>query len=464
MTNTTHPALLYAAAQRQTWLNDLITLAKIPSVSFDGYDPQTVQASADCVVNLMIESGLEQVRRLELDGAHPYIYGEWLHAEGQPTLLLYAHHDVQPPMRETLWNSPPFTPTVKAGRLYGRGCADDKSGVIVHLASIKSFLKTSGQCPVNIKVLIEGEEEIGSPHLKQFLNHYAKTLASDAVVVMDLQNYAAGTPTLTNSLRGMLAFEIELRGLEQPLHSGLWGGPLPDPVLGLTRLLSSLSNEKGQVCLEGFHDDLIEPSPTELESWRQLDFDASLFKRQAGLLPDCHFPNDAEQVFKKLWRESTLTIHAFEAGSRQMCGNVIQDKAWARVGIRLAPAMDPIKSQSIVEQHLKSHLPWGLHLNLNFESPARPWLAPTDHPIVKHLMTALEQGYQKPAVFAGCGATIPLAEPMSNALGGVPVLLVGIEDPDSKAHSENESLLISEFEKAIKSQILFFLELSSKPQ
>lgn len=455
-------ALDYYDETKQNWLGQLKELSKIPSVSFDGFPPSAVDKSAECVLDMMQKVGLDNIQKIELEGAFPYAYGEWCKAEGQPTILLYAHHDVQPPMRAEIWNSPPFEPTERDGRLYGRGCADDKSGVMVHLASIASYLKTSGSCPVNVKVLIEGEEEIGSPHLDQFLEQYSDLLACDAVVVMDLQNYAAGTPTLTNSLRGMLSFEIECRGLEQPLHSGLWGGPLPDPVLGLTRLLASLSDDVGQVCLPGFHDTLVPASEEELASWAELEFDEAEFKRQAGLLKGCDFPKDAKAVFNKLWRESTLTIHAFEAGSKEMCGNVIQDKAWARVGIRLAPMMDPVKAEEIVAKHLNENIPWGLNVKINFEPPARPWLAPTDHVIVKDLMKALEKGYGNKAVFAGCGATIPLAEPMSKSLGDVPVLLVGIEDPDSKAHSENESLLITEFEKAIRSQIEFFNEVGSK--
>lgn len=453
-------ALDYARQHQSNWVDHLIELSKIPSVSFDGFDPQHVKESANCVEKLMEQTGLENIQQIHLDNAHPYVYGEWCNANNQPTILLYAHHDVQPPMREAIWESPPFTPNIRNGRLYGRGCADDKSGVIVHLSSIQSYLKTSGKCPVNIKVLIEGEEEIGSPHLEQFLSKYAKLLSCDAVIVMDLQNYAAGTPTLTNSLRGMSAFEIELQALEQPLHSGLWGGPLPDPVLGLTKLLASLSDENGQVAISGFNDGLSEPSPQELESWNQLEFDAEEFKQQAGLLPGCTFPSDKESVFRKLWREPTLTIHAFQGGSKEMCGNVIQDKAWARVGVRLAPNMDPKTAQAKLKEHLEKNCPWGLNMKLDFEAPARPWLAPTDHPIVGQLMKALTLGYQKQAVFTGCGATIPLAEPMSEILGNIPVCLVGIEDPDSKAHSENESLLLSEFEKAIRSQILFFEEIS----
>jgi acetylornithine deacetylase/succinyl-diaminopimelate desuccinylase-like protein len=449
-------ALKYAIQHQADWVQNLIDLSKIPSVSFDGFDPSQVKASANCVENLMHQAGLKDVKQIHLKEAHPYVFGQWCEAKNQPTILLYAHHDVQPPMREDIWESPPFTPTERNGRLYGRGCADDKSGVIVHLASIQSYLKTQTQCPVNIKVLIEGEEEIGSPHLEQFLEEYAELLSCDAVIVMDLQNYAAGTPTLTNSLRGMSAFEIELQALEQPLHSGLWGGPLPDPVLGLTRLLASLSNDQGQVAIPGFTNNLSEPTEQELKSWRELNFNAEEFKQQAGLMPGCDFPADSEAVFRKLWREPTLTIHAFQGGSKQMCGNVIQDKAWARVGVRLAPNMDPMAAQSKLKKHLEENCPWGLHMKLDFEAPARPWLAPTDHPIVDQLMQALTQGYERQAVFTGCGATIPLAEPMSKILGNVPVCLVGIEDPDSKAHSENESLLLSEFEKAIKSQILFF--------
>ena len=456
MSESLADALHYANAHFQEALEDLKKLVAIPSVSFKPYPPSNIGLSAKKVAELMAEAGLENIDIFSLDGSFPYVVADWLHAQGAPTLLLYAHHDVQPPMREELWESPAFTATERGGRLYGRGTADDKAGVVVHLASVKAWLKTTGRLPLNVRFIIEGEEEIGSPHLKSLIAEALPRLQADAVLVVDLQNFSAGQPTLTNSLRGMVCCELELKALNAALHSGLWGGPLPDPTLGLCRLLSSLSDSEGQIAIPGICEGLIAPSASELESWRKLDLHEQLFKAQTGMVASARCIAPQYGLLEKLWRRPSLSVNTFVAGSRENAGNVIQGKAWARIGLRLAPGMDPQRTQQLLEQHLRQHCPWGLELHLRFDAAVAAWSTTPDHPMTRQLMEALSEGYQREAVFAGCGATIPLAGPLSKALGDVPVFLIGIEDPESKAHSENESLLLGEFKKAIDSQIRFF--------
>ena len=460
MAQPLNEALRYAAENFKQALDDLKQLVAIPSISFKPYPPDQVSQSAQKVADLLVEAGLENIDIFNLEGSFPYVVADWLHAKGAPTLLLYAHHDVQPPMREELWKSPVFVPTVRDGRLYGRGTADDKDGVLVHLASVKAWLKTIGSLPVNIRFIIEGEEEIGSPHLKQLLKEMPHRLQADAVLVVDLQNFSAGQPTLTNSLRGMVCCEGELKALKSALHSGLWGGPVPDPTLGLCRLLSSLSDAEGQIAIPGICEGLLAPSPAEKASWNKLDMNEQLFKSQTGMVDSARCIAPQHGLLEKLWRRPSLSINTFVAGSRENAGNVIQEKAWARLGLRLAPGMDPQRTQQLLEQHLRQHCPWGLEMNLRFDAAVAAWSTTPDHPMTRQLMEALSEGYGREAVFAGCGATIPLAGPMSKTLGDVPVFLIGIEDPESKAHSENESLLISEFQKAIDSQIRFFAKCS----
>lgn len=460
MTDSLSKVLHYAQEHFQEALEDLKKLVAIPSVSFKPYPVANVGLSAQKVAELMGDAGLENIDIFSIDGSFPYVVADWLHAKGAPTLLLYAHHDVQPPMREELWESPVFEPTERGGRLYGRGTADDKAGVMVHLASVKAWLKTEGHLPVNVRFIIEGEEEIGSPHLKQLLQDHLPRLQADAVLVVDLQNFSAGQPTVTNSLRGMVCCEVELKALNSALHSGLWGGPVPDPTLGLCRLLSSLSDSEGQIAIPGICDGLTAPSAAELESWSKLAMNESLFKAQTGMLESARCIAPQYGLLEKLWRRPSLSINTFVSGSRENAGNVIQSKAWARVGLRLAPGMDPQRTQQLLERHLRQNCPWGLELHLRFDAAVAAWSTTPDHPMTRLLMDSLSEGYQCEAVFAGCGATIPLAGPMSKALGDVPVLLIGIEDPESKAHSENESLLMSEFQKAIHSQIRFFAKFS----
>lgn len=462
MESNHHEALLLKTCKEHfpQHLRQLQDLVEIPSVSFEPYPTTELQRSAQAVAKMMTEAGLEHVQVLSVDGSHPAVVGDWLHAPGAPTLLLYAHHDVQPPMVESLWDSAPFSAKIRNGRLYGRGSADDKAGIIVHLASTMAHLKSTGSCPVNLRFFIEGEEEIGSPHLTTFMAKHLDRLKADAVLVVDLQNFSAGLPTLTNSLRGMVCAELELSSLEAPLHSGLWGGPTPDVAMGLCKLLSSLCDDQGQLFIPGITEGMSTPSEAELQSWQTLPMSEAIFAEQTKRLKGVQSLAPQIPLLEKLWRRPSLSINVLESGSRSQAGNVIQSSAWARIGLRIPPGMDPKRTERMLKDHLESKVPWGLNMKLHFETAVGGWASDAEHPFTKALMAALTEGYEREAVFAGCGATIPLAQPLSDALGGAPVFLIGIEDPESKAHAENESLLLSELEKAIKAQALFFQKCS----
>ncbi|MGL1934550.1 MAG: M20/M25/M40 family metallo-hydrolase [Fibrobacterales bacterium] len=436
-------------------INALASLVAIPSISFDGYPIQAVIDSAQAVTVLMTESGLSNVQVITLPGVHPYVYGEHIVDPTYPTVLLYAHHDVQPPMRTELWDSDPFIATEKEGRLFGRGTADDKAGILVHTASIKALLETHTELKVNIKVLIEGEEEIGSPHLGSFIEGHRDTLAADYIVITDATNYDTGIPTLTTCLRGMVCLDIEVSALKSPLHSGLWGGPIPDPAMGLSKILASLTQSDGTIAIPELYDGIIEPTKEEIDSYKSLMMNNQLFREQAGVLEGVELFGSDHEILLKLWKEPSLIINSMESGSRKTAGNVIMNGAWARVGVRLPAGIDSTKAEAALVSKIKNECPWGLNIKIETEAAVDGWATNTHDPVFAQAKQALTDGYQKEAVFAGCGASIPLADELSTALGGIPTLLMGIEDPYTNAHSENESLHLDDFKKAIKSQILF---------
>ncbi len=453
-------ALSHYEQNAEAHVEALKALTAIPSISFPDFDPAEVVRSAEYTAKLLREAGLPHVELLTLPGVHPYVYGEWLGAPGAPTVLLYAHHDVQPPMREALWKSPVFTATQRGDRLYARGIADDKAGVMIHVASLAAYFKTQGSLPVNVKVLIEGEEEIGSVHLADFLTLHKNKLRADVMVLTDCSNYDTGIPSLTTSLRGLVSFDITLAALDHPLHSGMWGGPIPDPVTALCKMLAQLTDDQGRVAIPGIWEKVRPPTPEELADYRSLQMTDAIFREQSGLLPNAELFAKDEGLLVKMWREPSLVVNSIQAGLKGQTGNVVLDSAWARVGLRLVPDLKHAEATELFLKHLKSLCPWGLQLTVEPEQGANPWMTQPNHPAFAIAKKALAAGYGRDAVCIGCGGTIPFVESFTQALGEIPALLVGVEDPYTNAHSENESLHLGDFHKAVRGQIHLFAEMA----
>lgn len=440
---------------------DLEALVRIPSVSAPGFDPAEVQRAAEAVRELLAARGLEHARLLEIDGGHPAVYADWLHAEDdQPTVLLYAHHDVQPPGDVRQWTSPPFEPTERDGRLYARGAADDKAGVMVHVAAADAWLRARGRLPVNVKVIIEGEEETGSEHLEDLLDGYADLLHADVMVLTDTVNWKVGVPAITYLLRGLVDCEVEVRALGHALHSGMYGGPVPDPVTGLCKLIAAATDEHGTVTIPGL-DEVREPSEHERARLGALDFDLETFRGEASLLDGVELGGDPKvHPLERLWMRPNLTVIGLDAPPVAGSSNTISPSARARLSLRLAPGQDPQRAREVLCAWLEDHVPWGLRVTVTPGAAANPFLADPEGPAFRAAARALEAAYGQEAVYAGIGGTIPFIEPFAAAFGGAPALLLGVEDPDTRAHGIDESLHLADWASACLGEAYLLAELA----
>jgi acetylornithine deacetylase/succinyl-diaminopimelate desuccinylase-like protein len=462
----TAPTAVLVALERgfERTLTDLIDLARIPSVSAAGFDPVHVADSAEYVAGLFRGAGLDPVELVRISGAHPYVVGERRAARSDaPTVLLYAHHDVQPPGRKEHWETPPFEPTVRSdGRLYGRGVVDDKAGVMLHLAALRAWLEATGSLPVHIKFVVEGEEEIGSAHLARFLAMHRERLRADVIVLSDTANLATGLPSLTTSLRGLVAIDVTVRALHHPLHSGMWGGPVVDAASALVCLLARLFDAEGRIAVPGLEDDVPEPSGVERARIAALPFDEAVFRREGGLLKGLRMAGDpARSPYERLWTRPALSLTALEGMPLATAANQLMAEASARVGVRLAPGQDADRVRELLTAFLRRDPPWGVSVETRCETAVPGWRTEALGPAFDAAQRALRLGFGRDPVVIGCGGSIPFVGPFAEVLGGAPALLLGLEDPPCNAHGENESLDLDDFRKASRAAAHLLAELSA---
>ena len=449
------PVLAALERDRQKTIDDLSALTRIPGVSAEGFPRAPLAESARAVADLLTGAGIENVRIVEHQPAPPYVVGDWLHAPGAPTLLIYGHHDVQPAGDPSRWHSPPWQPTERNGRLYGRGVADDKAGVMSHLAAVRAWFAAHGRLPVNVKFLIEGEEETGSPHLADFLGEHREALAADCLVLTDTCNLDQGIPSLTVSLRGLVMADVTVSALSGPVHSGIWGGPLPDPVQALAKLLARLSDDKGRVAIPGIRRD---EAPTP--AFASLPFDAGRFRAQGGVLPGVELLTDGgAATYWASWMAPVVTVSGLDAVPVEQSSNQIMPSARARVGVRLAPDQNPEQALKALVDFLGADPPLGCRVEVSPDVAAGGWLTAPEGPFFDAARRALEAGYGHPAAPIGCGGSIPFVEPFARAMGDIPALLLGVEDPECRAHGENESLHLGDFESACRAAAYLYGEL-----
>ncbi|HKZ05375.1 MAG TPA: M20/M25/M40 family metallo-hydrolase [Methylomirabilota bacterium] len=451
-------------ARLDHWKHTLAGLCRIPSISAAGFPPDEVRRSAQATAQVLRDTGVEHVEVLEIDGVHPYVYGDWLHRPGAPTVLLYGHHDVMPPGRPEKWLSPAFEPAERNGRLYGRGTADDKGGVMAHVAAVGSYLRAAQTLPLNVKFIIEGEEEIGSRNLGRFLAQYRAKMAADFIVLTDTLNFDVGHPGLTYQLRGICQVDVEVQALRQPLHSG-YSGPVPDPVQILCAMIADLRKPDGSLNVPGLYAKVARPSAKQLARIRKLPKSEAKFKKDAGMLPGVRLWGEAQySLLERQWTRPALTVIALEARPFLGSTNQIIEAAKARLSLRTVPRMDAREVGRLIIKKLTNKPPYGVKVAATLTSDTPWWTTDPEGPAFEAARAALKAGYGKEAAMMGAGGTIGFVQPFADLLDGAPCLLMGVSDPDTRAHSENESLHLGDWVKAMRSTIHLYDALAKLPR
>jgi acetylornithine deacetylase/succinyl-diaminopimelate desuccinylase-like protein len=448
----------YIESKREDHLNELKELLRIPSVSTKSENKPDIERAAQWVAEKLRAAGLENVE-IAPTKMHPLVYGESLHAPGKPTVLFYGHYDVQPAEPLELWTSPPFEPTVRDGNLFGRGTADDKGQVHIHLKALEALRNTSGKLPINVKVMIEGEEEIGSVSLWDFVKKNRERLKADALIVSDTAMLSKGVPSITYGLRGLNYYQIELTGPAQDLHSGIFGGAVPNPITILAETIAKLHDKNFHVAIPGFYDDVAVPSRQERKALNALPWKEKEFRKTVGA--PALSGEKGFSIVEQLWVRPTLEVNGIWGGYMgEGAKTVIPSKAYAKTSTRLVPNQDPVKIAKLVERHIRKLLPKTVQCKFEVLSMGKPWVAPYTHPIFQKAIHALESGFGKKAVFIREGGSIPFVTQMYDTFK-VPCVLLGFGLPDENAHAPDEHLSLENYFGGIKAVALFYEHLAT---
>lgn len=426
-------------------IEDLRALVAIPSIAFPGFDEAPVLQAAEMTATLLREAGCE-VRMLTPEGSPPAVYGEIAGPAGAPTVLLYAHYDIQPPGDEAEWLSPPYELTERDGRLYGRGSADNKAGICMHLAAIRAF---DGRPPVNVKVLIEGEEETGRSGLEEYVAENPGLFSADVIVVADMGNWHVGEPTLTTSLRGVTDCIIEVATLASPVHSGSYGGPVPDALMALIKVLASLTDDDSNVTVEG-----LSGTP-----WTGYEPAEESIRAESGMLEGVAFVGSGG-LGERLWTKPSVNVIGIDAPAVEGSRNALVHKARARVSLRVPPGDDPVRARELLVRHLERSVPWGARFSISVDAAGTGFAAQGEGPVYALAREALAIAYGKDPVAMGSGGSIPLVSAFASAVPGAEIILWGTEDGACAIHAPNESVDLDELERASLAEALLLALLS----
>ncbi|WP_246136261.1 dipeptidase [Knoellia locipacati] len=424
---------------------DLEALTRIPSVSLPAFDQAHVDASALATAELLRAEGLEV--EIVREGGAPAVIGHIDGPEGAPTVLLYAHHDVQPPGDDADWDSPPFEPTERDGRLYGRGAADDKAGVMAHIAALRAH---SGKLPVGVTVFVEGEEEVGSDSLLTILERHGDKLAADAIVLADSMNWDIGTPALTTTLRGLVRVVVTVSTLDHGVHSGMFGGAVPDAITALVRLIATLHDDEGNVAVAGLKSG----------EAADLDFSEERLREESGLL-DGVSTIGSGSLLSRMWTKPSLTTIGINAPSVEKSSNTLVPSASAKLSMRIAADEVPTEAFAALEKHLREHAPWGAKVEVTLDDQGSGFAANASGPVYDQARAAFADAWGTQPVDIGVGGSIPFVAAFAERFPDAAILVTGVEDPDTRAHGANESLHLGEFERVCVAEAVLFARLGA---
>lgn len=436
----------------ETLLSELISLAKIPGIAWDAFDANDLERSATAVADLLTDTGVfefVEIRRSHIDGkpGAPAVVAKRSARNGKPQILLYAHHDVQPPGDAEAWLTQPFEPALKDGRLFGRGAADDKAGIVTHLAAIRTLKQVQGEnFDLGITMFIEGEEEAGSPTFRNFLEENRSDLAADVIVVADSGNWTVEVPALTTTLRGLVSQVIEVSTLDHALHSGMYGGAVPDAMLAMIKLLATLHDDRGNVAVHGLKSGKADDLPYPDDQLRQ----------DAGLLPGTQPIGDGS-ILDRIWTKPALTVIGLDGQSVAMSSNTLLPTVRAKISLRIAPGEVPEQALALLRAHLGANLPFGATIQYGETELGKPFSAVSVGWAKPAAEAALSAGFGKKSVNIGIGGSIPFIADLTEVFPHAQILVTGVEDADSRAHSPNESVDLEMLKKAMISEALLLI-------
>jgi acetylornithine deacetylase/succinyl-diaminopimelate desuccinylase-like protein len=424
-------------------IDELSSLVAIPSVGYEGYDPENVRASAERTRDILRDSGVD-ADLLEIGDGHPAVFGRMAAADpAAPTALLYAHHDVQPAADPGAWTTPPFTPTIRDARLFGRGSADDKCGIAIHAAALRALAK-AGPLLCNVKVIVEGEEECSTEHLPDLVRGHGDLLRSDVAVIADGGNYRTGVPTIGTSIRGATHLVVRVDVLPIAQHSGVFGGPMPDAVMALSRMLASLHDEEGEIAVEGLHG----------FRWPGTQVPEDEFREESGAFPEIRLLGTGTIADRTLSKPA-INILAFEAPRVDEVANQIVPSARAVVGLRMAPGEDYRGAVDKVATHLRDAAPWGVRVSVETDEPGAGYIVDASTPAYGAAMSALATAFDHKVAEMGSGGSIPLVPMLAETFPGIEVLIWGAGDHRSNIHSVDESVDLHDLERMVVGEALF---------